>query len=102
MDAMLFRGLPLAKRSDRLLYLGDAEAVGLAVLSGPVLYADFEAWRAQSPRVRGPGVRRRRGPITFRDGDGRPLDMTVSRRSANTFGLLGVRPMLGRDFVAGR
>ena len=37
--------------------------------------------------------------ITFRDGEGRPLDMRVATLSANTFGLLGVPPMLGRDFT---
>src|SRR5262249_50021071 len=37
--------------------------------------------------------------LAFRDGEGRPIDMRVSTVSANTFGLLRVPPMLGRDFV---
>jgi hypothetical protein len=36
--------------------------------------------------------------VTLRDIDG--LDTAVSRISANTFGVLGVRPAMGRDFVS--
>ena len=99
MDAMLFRGLPLADRSDRLLYLRMRKPSDLPCCPGPVLYADVEAWRAQSRAFEDLAFGGGGGPITFRDGDGRPLDMAVSRNSANTFGLLGVRPALGRDFV---
>ena len=98
MDAMLFRGLPLAARSDRLLFLRMRKPSDLPCCAGPVLYADVAAWRAQSRAFQDLAFGGS-DPITFRDGDGRPLDMTVSRNSANTFGLLGVRPALGRDFV---
>ena len=38
--------------------------------------------------------------VAFRDSrGGRPADLTIWTVTANTFGLLGVRPMLGRDFV---
>jgi putative ABC transport system permease protein len=99
-DTMLFRGLPLAKRSDRLVYLAMRKPTDLACCPGPLLYADFEAWRAHASAFAGMAFGRAGESITFRDGDGRPIDMTVSRRSANTFGLLGVQPILGRDFVA--
>lgn len=98
MDAMLFRGLPLATRSDRLVYLAMRKPSDLPCCPGPVMYADFEVWRTQA-RVIEDLAFGRSDPITFRDGDVRPIDMTVSRRSANTFSLLGVRPKLGRDFV---
>ena len=51
MEAMLFRGLPLAKRSDRLAYLALRKPSDLPCCPGPVLYTDFEAWRAQADAV---------------------------------------------------
>jgi hypothetical protein len=39
-------------------------------------------------------------PITFRGGDGRPIDRILSRWSFNTLTVIGVRPERGRDFVA--
>ena len=100
MDAMLFRGLPLAKRSDRLVYLAMRKPSDLPCCPGPVLHRDVEAWRAQARALEGIAVWRSGEPITFRDGDGRPLDMILSRWSFNTLRLIGVRPELGRDFVA--
>ena len=45
---MLFRGLPLATRSDRLVYLGMRKPTDLPCCPGPIVYADFAAWRAQA------------------------------------------------------
>ena len=53
MQAMLFRGLPLAKRSDRLAYLALRKPSDLPCCPGPVLYTDFEAWRAQADAFEG-------------------------------------------------
>ncbi len=100
MDAMLSRGLPLAKRSDRLVYLAMRKPSDLPCCPGPVLDRDVEAWRAQAPAFEGIALWRSGEPITFRDGDGRPIDMILSRWSFNTLSLIGVRPTLGRDFVA--
>jgi putative ABC transport system permease protein len=100
MDAMLFRGLPLAKRSDRLVYLAMRKPSDLPCCPGPVLDRDVEAWRAQAHALEGIAVWRSGEPITFRDGEGRPIDMILSRWSFNTLRLIGVRPELGRDFVA--
>jgi putative ABC transport system permease protein len=99
-EAMVVRGLPLAERSDRLLYLAMRKPSDMACCPGPLRYADFEAWRAQTHAFEGLSFGRRGEAITFRAGDGRPIAMTVSRRTANTFSLLGVQPILGRDFVA--
>ena len=100
MDAMLFRGLPLAKRSDRLVYLAMRKPSDLPCCPGPVLEKDVDEWRAEARALEGVALWRSGEPITFRDGDGRPVDMILSRWSFNTLGLIGLRPTLGRDFVA--
>src|SRR6266567_5503090 len=86
MNAMVFRGLPLAKRSDRLVYVDLRKASGARAA---VLYADFEAWGSQAQAFEGLAFGGGGGPITFGVGDGRPIDMAMERLSANTFGLLG-------------
>ncbi len=99
-DAMLFRGLPLARQSDRLLYIGMRQPADLPCCPSPVSYADFERWRSEARSFEGLAFGRRNENVLLRDGDGRPLDLPLTRRSANSFALLGVQPMLGRDFVA--
>ncbi len=95
MDAVLFRGYPLVQRSDRIVFLQERGPANQCCIS----YADFEDWRAQARSF--DGLALVRGvPITFRDGDGRPSDMRVTSLDANAFRLLGVMPLLGRDFTA--
>jgi putative ABC transport system permease protein len=94
MDTMLFRGLPLAERPDRLVYIQERRAAG----GGLISYADFEDWRAETKSFEGLAFVGE-SFFSFRDGDGRPTDTNAFALSANTFGLLGVRPMLGRDFA---
>jgi predicted permease len=94
MDAMLFRGFPLVERNEGLVFLQERGPAG----PRPVPYADVEEWRRQAPAFTGFAVVAGR-PITFRDHDGRPNDMRVWQVDANAFGLLGVRPILGRDFM---
>ena len=94
MDTALFRGLPLAQRSDRLVYIQEHRAAGGVGIS----YPDFEDWRTEARSFEGlafVGESR----ISFKDGDGRALDTDAFALSVNTFGLLGVRPALGRDFA---
>src|SRR2546428_3848306 len=93
MDAMLFRGYPIVKRNDRLVYLQERSHLRTLVIS----FADGEEWRAQAHAFEGIGYVSSR-PLAFRDGEGRPIDMSASTVSANTCGLLRVPPMLGRDF----
>ena len=93
-DAMLFRGVPLAQRSDRLVYIQEHRAAG----GGLISYADFEDWRTQAKAFEGLAFVAETG-ISLKDGDGRPFDTSAFELSANTFGLLGVQPMLGRDFA---
>ena len=93
MDAMLFRGYPIVERNDRLVYLQERSPLRTNLLS----FADVEEWRAQAHAFEGIGYVSSR-PLAFRDGEGRLIDMSASTVTANTFGLLRVPPMLGRDF----
>lgn len=97
MNTMLFRGFPLVKRNDRLVYLQERYPPG--VCCGTVSYVDFEDWRAHAPSFEGMafiGIKH----ITFSDDGGeRPVETLAFTTSANAFGLLGVQPLMGRDFV---
>ncbi len=94
MDTMLYRGFPLVKRNDRLVYMQEHFPSG----QGNISYRDFEEWRSQAHSFLGMGFVAGK-LIAFGDQNGRPQDMTTAEVSANTFGLLGVPPLLGRDFV---
>jgi putative ABC transport system permease protein len=95
MNTMLFRGYPLVKRNDRLVYMQERYPSGL----GSITYLDFEDWRSQAHAFEGMAFIGEK-VVTFRDRGGeRPVDTFTFMISVNAFGLLGVRPMLGRDFV---
>jgi putative ABC transport system permease protein len=93
-DAMLFRGFPLVKRSGRVVFLQEHTPSGSCCLS----YPDFEEWRAQAHAFDDMAFVGS-SAVALRDGDGRPIDTRATTVSGNTFGLLGVPPMLGRDFT---
>ena len=95
MDAILFRGYPLVRGGDRVVFLQERGPGNQCCIS----YQDFEDWRMQATSFEGLALVRGVS-ITFRDGDGRPMDMRARRLSANTLALLGVEPVLGRDFTA--
>src|SRR5262245_58475714 len=99
MDAMLFRGLPLAARSDRLAYLAMRRPTDMACCPGPVSYTDLEGWRSQAAAFTGLALTGGLNRVAFRDDTGRSIDVDIQRVSANTFEVLAVRPILGRDFA---
>ncbi len=94
MNTMLFRGFPLATRNNRLVYLQEHTPNGACCIS----YPDFEDWRSQAHSFEGMAFVADRN-ISFSDGVGRPVDMATTPVSTNAFRLLGVAPILGRDFV---
>ncbi|MCC7327798.1 MAG: ABC transporter permease [Burkholderiales bacterium] len=95
MDAMLHRGFPHVQRNDRLVYLQERARPGECCLS----YADFEDWRARATSFEGLAFVGGQA-IAFRDSEGRSLDTRAITVGANLFPLLGVRPILGREFSA--
>ena len=94
MNTMLFRGFPLVQRNNRLVYLQEHAPNGACCIS----YPDFEDWRSQAHSFEGMAFVADRN-INFSGGVGRPVDMATATVSTNAFRLLGVSPILGRDFV---
>jgi hypothetical protein len=94
MDVMLFRGSPLVNRNDRLVYVQERCAGSPCGLS----YADLAEWRDHARSFTAlsfVGTRL----IALRDTDGRQADLSTRIVTANTLRLLGVSPLLGRDFT---
>lgn len=89
-DAALFKGFPHVQRNDRL--------VRVSTTTDAIFYPDFEAWRTQSRAfvdlalVRGVFHTLQAGP------DG-PQTVFTTEVTPNAFRLLGVAPVVGRDFV---
>jgi hypothetical protein len=94
MDAILFRGAPLVKGNDRLVFIQESYPSGPCCIS----YPDFADWRSQAHAFQGMSFVAD-GLVPLRKEQERPIDAFAFDVSTNLFGLLGVRPMLGRDFV---
>ena len=89
--AALFAGFPMVRNNDRILYLSTGRGCCLS-------YPDFEDWRAQARSFSGMAVvHGTHGVITGNGGAGETYDATEV--SAETFRLIGSRPILGRDFA---
>jgi putative ABC transport system permease protein len=90
-NSVLFKGFPLVEASDRLVYMTSGIRCCLS-------YPDFEDWRAQATLFTSMalvhGV-----PATVTIGAGHPQLTSATEVTANTFRLVGQRPILGRDFV---
>ena len=96
MNTILFRGFPLVKRNDRLLYMQERNPQQVCCIS----YPDFEEWRAQSKSFAGLAFVAGKPVSLDLGGGGRAIATSTTSMSSNAFGLLGVRPLLGRDFRA--
>ncbi len=94
MNTMLFRGYPLVQRNDRLVYIQEQYPSGTCCIT----YLDFEDWRAQAHSFEGMAFVGEKN-IGLSYGEGRSVDAIAFTVSTNSFGLLGVTPILGRDFV---
>jgi predicted permease len=94
LNTMLFRGFPLVQRNDRLVYIQEQYPSG----TGTITYLDFEDWRAQAHSFEGMAFVGEKS-ISLSYGEGRSVDASAFTVSTNAFGLLRVKPTLGRDFV---
>jgi predicted permease len=92
MDTMLFRGFPLVKRNDRLLYLQERSQ-----LCWCISLRDFAAWRANQS-FEDMAIVYGGNPSTITDGDS-STELSPVGVSTNMFKLLGVAPAIGRDFA---
>ncbi len=94
-NTMLFRGFPLAKNNQRLVYIQERYTLTNGCC---LLYADFLAWRDRVRSFEGMAFLGAK-PVSISDRDSGNRDAYPTLVTANTFELLGVRPALGRDFV---
>ena len=91
-NTVLFKGFPGVRDNHRLLYI-------TARRSGGASYPDYEDWRAQARSFQGMalvhGVQQ-----TYSDANGFPEMFYATEVTANTFGLVGQKPILGRNFTS--
>src|SRR5258708_34524045 len=93
---MLSRGLPLVKEPQQLVMIQEVSPDGRRGVS----YPDFEEWSAQVRSFNGMLFVAGSARIQFIDDAGRPADLSPFKGTAGPFGLLAVRPTLGRAFRA--
>ncbi|HYK88769.1 MAG TPA: ABC transporter permease [Acidobacteriota bacterium] len=94
-NTVLLKPLPY-RQPQQLVTLSESRGADRATDAS---YPDFLDWRAQANSLRplaGYGM----GAFTF-TGGGSPETLLATRVTANFFATLGVKPALGRDFVAG-
>jgi len=89
-NTALFKGFPRVQDNDRILYL--------TTTRNAVSYPDYQDWQSQARSFE--RIALVRGVFTTLSGDGgAPATYFTSQVTANGFALLGVTPILGRDFV---
>jgi putative ABC transport system permease protein len=94
-NTMLFRGFPLVKDNSRMVYIQERYTLTNGCC---LLYADFLAWRDQVRSFSDMAFVAGKA-VSISDDSGR-RDANPTAVTSNTFAFLGVRPALGRDFVA--
>jgi putative ABC transport system permease protein len=91
-NAVLFKGFPLVEGNDRLVYITPKES------NCCVSYADFLDYRAQAKSFERMAIVHGISKI-LSDDNGFPENLDVTEASADTFRLVGQRPVMGRDFA---
>lgn len=86
----LFKGFSEVRENDQILYL--------TTTKNAVSYPDFEDWQSHARSF--DGIAMTRGVFTTLGSDtGAPGTYFTTQVTANAFALLGVKPILGRDFL---
>ena len=89
-NTALFKGFPLVHENDRILYL--------TTTKNAVSYPDYQDWRSHARSFE--HIALVRGVFsTFSNDGGAPATYFTTQVTANAFPLLGVKPILGRDFL---
>jgi len=89
-NTALFKGFPLVQDNDRILYLTTTRHA--------VSYPDYQDWQSQARSFE--RIAMARGVFTTLSSDGgAPATYFTTQVTANAFTLLGVKPILGRDFL---
>ncbi len=94
--SVLLRPLPYP-HSDRIVQLREKRE-GLFA-TGSVSYPNYLDWRAAQRSLTDLALYRVTGVNLSAEGEGEPERITGARASFNTLSILGVRPVIGRDFV---
>src|SRR5579863_1070915 len=91
-NAVLFKGFPMVDRNDRLLYITPKDS------NCCVSYPDFLDYRSQAKSFQGMAIAHGVSK-TLNDGSGLSERLDANESSANTFEVVGRKPILGRDFT---
>jgi putative ABC transport system permease protein len=89
-NTALFKGFPLVQDNHRVVYL--------TTTKNAVSYPDYQDWQSQAESFA--GIALVRGVFSTFSNDGvAPATYFTTQVTANAFTLLGVKPILGRDFL---
>jgi putative ABC transport system permease protein len=95
-NGVLFKNMPFV--DDRILYL-TTRNVDRGDRNSGVSWPDFRDWRSQVKSFDGLGAYSfDQGNVT--DKSGVPVRNNISQVTANTFSMIGQKPVIGRDFTA--
>lgn len=94
-NAVLFKGLPF-NEPDRIMHLTSGNPAEPRRTQG-VSYPDLEDWRKQTKAFSGIAAYSG-GTYNLADGAGAPERYFGNPITANTFGVIGQKPLIGRDF----
>lgn len=93
MDVMLLRGFPLVKQNDRMVFIEETFPTPGCCVS----YMDYEVWKAQAHSFQDLGFYVPK-QVSLGETKERARDIFVPFTTSNSFRILGVQPILGRDF----
>src|SRR5688572_19247599 len=93
-NAVLIRGLPFKDSQDLYMLSWQQKRGGRSGVS----YPEFKEWREQTKAFTGLGAWLN-SSMTISDAGGLPEQARGSYLTANSFGLIGQQPLLGRDFT---
>ncbi len=88
-NATLVKGFALVPNNEQLFYVTTSTSA--------MYYPDFEAWRTQARSIQGLALVRN-SPKLIEDGSGSPATYLATELTVDAFDLLGVQPVIGRNF----